>query len=163
MRGAGRKATLLSVLLAFVMGTAGFAVAADPSGMEQGKDLLKVPQRRQVQSPQLDPDIVKRAEAEIQKVVRRGDELWHDRNLGTNGMACNMCHPDATVTHPETFPKYKTQLGRVASAQEMINWCIQVPLQGRGFPIGSPELTALEAYMNAQNQGQVMEIGLPSP
>jgi len=156
MRGqAMRWAGIL--LWIFTVGTADLAVAADPTVPGP------VPQRRYTQSPKLDPEVVKREQEEIQKMVKRGDELWHDRSLGTNGMACNMCHPDATVTHPETFPKYKTMLGRVITAQEMINWCIMVPLQGKGFPIGSSELTALEAYMNDQNKGQVMEIGLPSP
>lgn len=121
------------------------------------------PQRRYIQSPQLDPNLVKKSREEVAKLIKMGDDLWHDRDLGTNGMACNMCHPDAAVTHPETFPKYKAQLGRVVTAQQMINWCIQVPLQGKGHATGSEELTALEAYMAAQNKGQVMEIGLPSP
>jgi thiosulfate dehydrogenase len=145
------------ILCTFTMGTTDLVPAAAPAVSEP------VPQRRNLQSPKLDPGLVKREAEEIKKVVKRGDDLWHDRNLGTNGLACNMCHPDATVTHPETYPKFKTQFGRVITAQEMINWCIQVPLQGKGFPIGSPDLTALEAYMNDQNKGQVMEVGLPSP
>ncbi|MEW6324131.1 MAG: cytochrome C [Nitrospirota bacterium] len=145
----------LLVLLCFgAFVTAGIAAAPDPAA---------VPQRKHLQNPQLDPKLVQRSDEEIRRLIKRGDELWHDRNLGTNGMACNMCHPDATVTHPETFPKFKSQLGRVITVQEMVNWCIQVPLQGKAFPLGNAELTALEAYMNDQNKGQVMEIGLPSP
>lgn len=126
-------------------------------------DGADVSQRKLFQSPQLAPELVKKTQEEMAKVIKRGDELWHDRSLGTNGMACNMCHPDAAVTHPETYPKYKQQFGRVVSAQQFINWCIQVPLQGKGRDLGSDDLVALEAYMNDQNRGQVMEVGVPGP
>ena len=122
-----------------------------------------VPQRKNIQNPQLAPELVKKTQEETAKAIKRGDDLWHDRSLGTNGMACNMCHPDAAVTHPETYPKYKQQFGRVVSVQQFINWCIQVPLQGKSHELGSDELVALEAYMNDQNRGQAMEIGVPGP
>jgi thiosulfate dehydrogenase len=145
------------LLVVLTSGAAELVSAGDPTSPGM------TPQRRYIQSPQLDKALVKKSMEEIAKLVKMGDDLWHDRSLGTNGMACNMCHPDATVSHPETFPKYKAQLGRVVTAQQMINWCIQVPLQGKGFAVGSLELTALEAYMADQNKGQVLETGLPSP
>lgn len=123
----------------------------------------EVVQRRNLQSPQLPPEFVQKSQEETAKAIQRGAELWGDRTLGTNGMACTMCHPDATVTHPETYPKYKQQLGRVVSLQEMINWSIQGPLQGRPRELGSEELVALEAYINDQNRGQVMDMGVPGP
>jgi thiosulfate dehydrogenase len=123
----------------------------------------EAPQRRALQNPQLSLEFVQKSQEETAKAITRGGELWHDRTLGTNGMACNMCHPDAAVTHPETYPKYKQQFGRVVSVQQFINWCIQVPLQGKLRELGSDELVALEAYMNDQNRGQVMDIGVPGP
>jgi thiosulfate dehydrogenase len=148
-----KPSTMLSngVLLAAVVAAVSAASAAE------------APQRRTLQSPQLSPEFVQTSQEETAKAVTRGDELWHDRTLGTNGMACNMCHPDAAVTHPETYPKYKQQFGRVVSVQQFINWCIQVPLQGKLRELGSDELVALEAYMNEQNRGQVMDIGVPGP
>lgn len=140
---------LLAAAVVVVMASA--ASGAEPS------------QRRTLQSPELAPEFVAKSKEETAKAIKRGDELWHDRNLGTNGMACNMCHPDAAVTHPETYPKYKQQFGRVVSVQQFINWCIQVPLQGKLRELGSEDLVALEAYMNDQNRGQTMEIGVPGP
>lgn len=131
--------------------------------MAAGLQAADVPQRKALQNPQLSPEFVKKSQEETAKAVKRGDELWHDRALGSNGMACNMCHPDAAVTHPETYPKFKQQFGRVVSAQQFINWCIQVPLQGKSRELGGEELVALEAYMNDQNRGQAMEIGIPGP
>ncbi len=123
----------------------------------------ETPQRRTLQNPQLSPEFVQKSQEETAKAIARGHELWHDRNLGTNGMACNMCHPDAAVTHPETYPKYKQQFGRVVSVQQFVNWCIQVPLQGKARELGSDELVALEAYMNSLNRGQALDIGVPGP
>lgn len=138
----------------------GVAVVLAMASITDGAEVV---QRRHLQNPKLDPELEKKIKEETAKAVKRGDELWHDRTLGTNGMACNMCHPDAAVTHPETYPKYKQQFGRVVSAQQFINWCIQVPLQGKLRELGSDDLVALEAYMNEQNRGQVLEIGVPGP
>ena len=80
-----------------------------------------VPHGVHVQSPQLPSDLVVKTQEETAKAIKRGQELWNDRSLGTNGQNCNMCHADGAVTHPETFPKFKQQYGRVVTAQEFIN------------------------------------------
>ncbi len=63
-------------------------------------------------------------------VVQKGRELWVSPELGTNGVACAQCHPNAANTHPETYPKFQQQLGRVIALRDMINWCIMNPLEG---------------------------------
>ena len=73
---------------------------------------------------------VDRWQAEYQKVVADGRALWTDGSLGTNGVACGQCHPNAANTHPETYPKFQKQLGKVAQLWEMVNWCLRNPLQG---------------------------------
>lgn len=138
----------------------GVLVAVTALSAAHGAD---VPQRRTFQSPQIAPEFVQKSQEETAKAIKRGEELWHDRNLGTNGMACALCHPDAMATHPETYPKYKQQLGRVASVQQVVNWCIQFPMQGKPRDLGSEDLVALEAYMNDRNRGQIMDIGFPGP
>ena len=55
-----------------------------------------------------------RWQAEYQHVVADGRALWTDGTLGTNGVACGQCHPNAANTHPETYPKFQKQLGKVA-------------------------------------------------
>ena len=55
-------------------------------------------------------------------VVKKGRELWTSAELGTNGVACAQCHPNAANTHPETYPKFQKQLGRVIALRDMINW-----------------------------------------
>jgi cytochrome c len=90
---------------------------------------------------------------EYLSVVQEGRALWVDGNLGTNGVACAQCHPNAANTHPETYPKYQKQLGRVASMREMINWCIQNPLEGEKLALDDPKMIAMEAYVTYERRG----------
>ena len=55
---------------------------------------------------------LERWEKEYQTVVKKGRDLWTSPELGTNGVACAQCHPNAANTHPETYPKFQQQLGR---------------------------------------------------
>jgi thiosulfate dehydrogenase len=97
--------------------------------------------------------------AEYERVVKQGDKLFHDPSLGTNGISCDMCHPDAANTHPETYPKFQTQLKRVALLRDMINWCIENPLEGPKLTEDSAEMKAIEAYILAQRKGAPIEPG----
>lgn len=86
-------------------------------------------------------------------VVAKGDALWHDGKLGTNGLACANCHPDASAANPETWPKFQTNLGKVATLRDMINWCIKIPLAGEALALDSDEMIALEAYATYMSRG----------
>ena len=70
-----------------------------------------------------------------------------------------MCHPDAANTHPETYPKFQVQLGRVALLRDMINWCIEHPVRGQVLAPDDPKMRALEAYITAQRKGQELAYG----
>lgn len=94
-------------------------------------------------------------------VVKDGDRIFHDakRLGGTIGVSCDMCHPNAANTHPETYPKYQVQLGRVALLRDMINWCIENPVRGKPLGDDDPRLKALEAYIIAQRKGVALDYG----
>jgi cytochrome c len=126
-------------------------------------DAPKLPRGVHMQSARLDPELVRKTREETDKVIQRGEALWKDRQLGTNGQNCNMCHPKASATHPETYPKYKQQFRRVVTVQEFINWCIVAAMRGDSLEIGSAELTALEAFQAYENRGESLEIGVPGP
>ena len=104
------------------------------------------------------------AEAEDQMnmllaAVKRGDELWHNPKLGTNGLACGNCHPDGSATNPHTWPKYQTNLGKVGTLREMINWCIAVPLMGKPLSLDSDDMIAMEAYATYTHRGVAIAPG----
>lgn len=100
-----------------------------------------------------------RWQAEYMSVVERGRALWVSGELGTNGVACAQCHPNAANTHPETYPKFQQQLGRVIALREMINWCIQNPLEGEHLDLGGPDMVALEAYVAWERRGVALAPG----
>jgi cytochrome c len=102
---------------------------------------------------------LERWQAQFMSVVQEGRKLWTSPDLGTNAVACAQCHPNAANTHPETYPKFQKQLGKVANLWEMINWCLRNPLQGQPLAADDPKMTALIAYVNYERRGVKMEPG----
>ena len=101
----------------------------------------------------------KRWQDEFMSVVAEGRELWVSPDLGTNGVACAQCHPNAANTHPETYPKFQQQLGRVIALRDMINWCLMNPLEGAPLELDSREMVAIEAYIAHERRGVALEAG----
>ncbi|WP_284662622.1 hypothetical protein [Myxococcus sp. SDU36] len=99
--------------------------------------------------------------ASTEQFVDEGHRVFHDAQAigGTVGISCGMCHPDASNTHPETYPKYQVQLGRVALLRDMINWCIENPARGKPLADGDPRMRAMEAYIYAKRKGVKLEYG----
>ena len=85
--------------------------------------------------------------------VKKGYDLWHDGRLGSNGLACGNCHPDASATNPHTWPKYQTNLNKVGTLRDMINWCITVPMQGKPLALDSDQMISMEAYATYMHRG----------
>ena len=98
---------------------------------------------------------------ETLKLVVRGSEIFHsaDELSSTIAVSCDMCHPDGSNTHPETYPKYQVQMGRVAHLRDMVNWCIEQAVKGEKLEPDSPEMRALEAYIYAQRKGTELNYG----
>ncbi len=95
---------------------------------------------------------------EFMTVVQQGEKLFHS-SLGTNTVSCDMCHPNATNTHPETYPKFQKQIGKVVALRDMINWCIQNPLEGEPLKLDDPKMIALEAYITYERKGKPLDPG----
>jgi thiosulfate dehydrogenase len=104
---------------------------------------------------------VKEWERETLKLVVRGSQIFHSADeLGSQiAVSCDMCHPDAANTHPETYPKFQVQLGRAVLLRDMINWCIEHPVRGKVLAADSAEMRALEAYILAQRKGTALVYG----
>jgi 3',5'-cyclic AMP phosphodiesterase CpdA len=65
----------------------------------------------------------------------------------------------ASNTHPETYPKFQTQLKKVALLRDMVNWCILNPLEGKELAHDDPRMKALEAYILSERTGKALAIG----
>ena len=100
--------------------------------------------------------------------VKKGDLLFHGDDatakkmgvkLTTSAMACAMCHPFASDTHPMSFPKFQVSMNEFATLRDMINWCIEKPNQGEKIDVNSEAMKALEAYIYWSNTGSVLVPG----
>jgi thiosulfate dehydrogenase len=98
---------------------------------------------------------------ETYKMAVYGSTVFHSGDqLGSEiAVSCDMCHPRAANTHPETYPKFQPQLGRVALLRDMINWCIEHPVRGKVLAPDDPKMRALEAYIIAQRKGAPLDYG----
>lgn len=137
--------------------------------VETGKHQVKKPadNMQLVGNPQGSPygDITSQDVAvwdqETYKLAVFGSTIFHSGDeLGSEiAVSCDMCHPDAANTHPETYPKFQQQLGRVAMLRDMINWCIEHPVRGKVLAPDDPRMRALEAYIIAQRKGVALDYG----
>jgi len=98
---------------------------------------------------------------EAERAAMEGARVFHSAyELGsTIAVSCDMCHPDAANTHPETYPKFQVQMGRVALLRDMINWCLEHPVRAKPMAADDPRMRAMEAYIVAQRAGTPMAYG----
>jgi hypothetical protein len=98
---------------------------------------------------------------ETYKMAVYGSTVFHNGDALSSEIAvsCDMCHPRAANTHPESYPKFQPQLGRVALLRDMINWCIEHPVRGKVLAPDDPKMRALEAYIIAQRKGMPLDYG----
>ncbi|MET0498799.1 MAG: cytochrome C [Steroidobacteraceae bacterium] len=102
---------------------------------------------------------LQRWDGQFQAVVKEGRGLWTSPDIGKNGVVCAQCHPNAANTHPETYPKFQKQLGKVANLWEMVNWCLRNPLEGEPMKADDPRMTAMLAYIVWERRGVKLEPG----
>ncbi|GMQ89418.1 MAG: hypothetical protein BMS9Abin09_0899 [Gammaproteobacteria bacterium] len=121
--------------------------------------MLLAVQMAPVQADEFTDEDLARWQQEYLAVVDKGDKLFHGGLPSKNTVSCDQCHPNAANTHPETYPKFQQQLGRVAELWEMINWCIQNPLESELLAADDPRMIALQAYIAEERRGAVLEPG----
>lgn len=98
-------------------------------------------------------------QGEYMAAVKAGRAVFTDSKLGSNGVVCAQCHPNAANTHPETYPKFQKQLGKVAQLWEMVNWCIRNPLEGKNLVADDPKMTAILTYITHERRGKKLTPG----
>jgi cytochrome c len=112
-----------------------------------------------VRADEFSKEDLERWEKEYMSVVAKGRALWTSAELGTNGVACAQCHPNAANTHPETYPKFQQQLGKVVALRDMINWCLMNPLEGAPMELDDPDMIAMESYVMYERRGVALAPG----
>jgi cytochrome c len=112
-----------------------------------------------VQAEEFSQADLERWQQEYRVVVEKGDKLFHGGLASKNTVSCDQCHPNAANTHPETYPKFQQQLGRVAELWEMINWCIENPLESNPLSADDARMIALQAYIKQERKGAELAPG----
>ena len=100
-----------------------------------------------------------RWQKEYMASVDKGEKLFHGGLNAKNTVSCDQCHPNGTNIHPETYPKFQQQLGKVAVLGEMINWCIRNPLQSDPLALDSADMVDLQSYILWERRGVPLEPG----
>jgi cytochrome c len=100
-------------------------------------------------------------------LLKHGEQLWNDKKLSTNGMACQTCHVGNAsfkasfakpYPHPVAMVSEKAGMKQVR-LDEMVQLCLVVPMAAKPLPWDSPELAALTAY-TADVQKRFMASGV---
>ena len=87
-------------------------------------------------------------------LIAEGKRLWNDKSLSSNGLACVTCHQGngslnasfaQSYPHPVAMPKQMAGVKQV-HADEMVQFCLLVPMQSKALGWSSRELAALTAY-----------------
>ena len=102
---------------------------------------------------------LQRWEQEYMSVVQQGEKLFHGGLKSKNAVSCDQCHPNAANTHPETYPKFQQQLGKVAQLSEMVNWCIENPLESEPLALDDAQMSALLSYIHFERRGVALAPG----
>jgi len=118
--------------------------------------LLAMPSVRADNFTQAD---LERWQAEYQSVMAKGEKLFHGGLNSKNTVSCDQCHPNGANIHPETYPKFQQQLGKVAVLGEMINWCIMNPLESDTLALDDPRMVAIQAYVTHERRGVALQPG----
>ena len=100
-----------------------------------------------------------RGQREFENMVKEGEKNFNDTGLSTNALACGQCHINGNKSNPQTYPKYKSQIGKVVTLAEMVNWCITNPLKGKALAFDSKKMVSLLSYIRHQSRGVKMEAG----
>ena len=112
-----------------------------------------------VAADEFSDDDLERWEMEFEAVVDEGEKLFHGGLGNENTVSCDQCHPNGANTHPETYPKFQQQLGKVAPLWEMINWCIENPLEAEKLAADDARMIALQAYITEERKGVELDAG----
>lgn len=89
-----------------------------------------------------------------QALVEEGARLWRDASIGNSGLSCQSCHMNNANLNASFAQSYPHEVAmplqqagvRQVHADEMVQFCMVVPMQSDALPWDSRQLAALTAY-----------------
>lgn len=85
------------------------------------------------------------------KLLAKGEKLWNTESLGNSGQTCMGCHDDYEnfeETASKPFPHFVSMPKDIVTLDQMINFCILNPMDGKMINANSLEMTAMSAFFN---------------
>ena len=84
------------------------------------------------------------------QLVSMGKALWNKDTLGTSGFSCMTCHEDHEKLnidrHNGSWPHYVHMSKDIVTLDQMINFCMINPMEGKQLDPNGIEMTAMSAY-----------------
>jgi cytochrome c len=99
-------------------------------------------------------------EGDRAELVAAGEALWNDTNLGAAGVSCGSCHVGGGQfkdTFKEPYPHRVAMADKMSGlpsidAEQMVQFCMIVPMKSEPLAWDSRELAALAAYIDDVEQ-----------
>lgn len=117
---------------------------------------FRTPQTRAIQDDDFDnPGLL---------AVEQGEQLW-SKSEGAAGRSCASCHHDAASMKGvrAAMPKWSEALGRPVDLEQQINLCRTIRMHAGPWAFGSPELTAMTAFVGFQSRGMAVRTRVDGP
>jgi hypothetical protein len=115
----------------------------------------------------VDPKLVTRPKgskpysAKNAELVATGEQMWNDKKLSTNGLSCGTCHTGNAAFNASFAKPYphlvamaqdQSKLKRI-TMEQMVQFCMVVPMAAKPLAWDSKELAALTAYTGVVQKG----------
>lgn len=151
-------AVIVGILITIAL-NAGMAEAAGRNPCEARNPCAANPCATKSDRP--DPSKIRRpagthlAKGDHAELLKEGEKLWNDPDLGTNGLTCDTCHnhhntfsDGFAAPYPHKVDMVKERMGIAGEIHldEMVQFCLVMPLASKPLPWDSRELAALTAY-----------------
>lgn len=160
MSDRNRVAGALLVAAFAISGASAPTLAANPCAPKVANPCAAKAANPCAAKPEVDPKLVLRpkgtalAKGDHAALVKQGEALFKDEKLSTNGMACQSCHaelgafaPSFAKPYPHTVEMAEAKGGvKSVNLDEMVQFCMVVPMEAKPLKWDSKELAALTAY-----------------
>ncbi len=94
------------------------------------------------------------AAGEFEDAAARGQKLFADASLGTNGKSCNSCHTnlgqgDIPFTGRAPFPKVFAMAKKMRTLDQTVQGCLMGAMKGNALAWDDAKLTDLVTYIDS--------------
>ena len=84
----------------------------------------------------------------VNSLVKQGKKTWNNEKLGKSGFSCMTCHDDHELLSNKPWPHYIEMAKDVFTLDQMINFCMLNPMDGKKIDPNSLQMTSMGAFYN---------------